>query len=135
MLRSGKYVFDPKMPLPPEGLVIEPVDSCDLTVGVWIMPNNEDVGMLEDFILRLIPDDDSLMPYSKSIVEKLDGEREKHPGLFREVHKAKAKIHTWLAWHHVPGTSLSVAVQKRLFATDKKLCTLFMEWIGRLKSD
>lgn len=132
LLRSGKYSFDSKMAMPSGGLIVEPDDPGDLTIGVWIMPNNTDVGMLEDFMLRLIPEGDTLIGRVERNVSELNAEREKHPGLFKEVHYSKARIHTWLAWHDVPGESLSVAVQKRLFAIDNDLCHSFAEWIGRL---
>lgn len=130
LLRSGKYKFDEKLPLPAEGFIIEPVDKADLTVGVWIMPNNSDVGMLEDFMMKLIPDNDTLLPIADNIVESIDAKRTEHEGVFKAVHKSKAKIHSWLAWHDTPGESLSVAVQKRLFATDKTLCTHFVNWLN-----
>lgn len=130
--RSGKYEIDSRMPLPENGIVIAPKDDADLTIGVWIMPNNTDIGMLEDFMLELIPEDDTLIGTADEVVTRLDGERALHSGLFKAVHKSKARIHTWLAWHNTPGESLSVAVQKRLFATDKELCRRFAAWVGQL---
>lgn len=132
LLRSGKYSFDAKMELPGNGAIIAPSDPADLTVGVWIMPNNGEMGMLEDFMLKLIPDSDTLLPEAYDIVEKLDKERSRHSGIFKSVHKSKAKIHTWLSWHDSPGESVSVAVQKHLFSTDKDLCRHFCQWIDAL---
>ena len=132
LLRSGKYSFNPKIEMPTDGFIIEPDDPEELTVGVWIMPNNSDIGMLEDFMMQLIPGDDSLIECATNIVTHLDNERELHPGLFKAVHKSKAKIHTWLAWHDSPGMSLSVAVQKRLFETDAELCRRFAAWLNNL---
>ena len=135
LLQSGKYSFNRKMHLPKEGFIIEPVDKEDLIVGIWIMPNNQDVGMLEDFMLRLIPDSDALLPIAHKDIEKLEKERVCFPGIFKSVHKSKAEIYTWLSWHDTPGESLSVAVQKRLFATDKALCRLFAKWIDVLNDE
>ena len=61
LLKSGRYTFDSNMPLPPTGAVINPDDPEDITVGIWIMPNNSDRGMLEDFMLNIIPPDDTLL--------------------------------------------------------------------------
>lgn len=132
LLRSGKYELDIHAPMPEEGFIIEPIDESDLTIGVWIMPNNKDIGMLEDFLMKLIPEEDSLLSIAETIVNDINDNRSKHPGVFREVHKSKATIHTWLAWHDAPGESLSVAVQKRLFATDKDLCIRFTNWLNAL---
>lgn len=132
LLRSGRYAFDAKMSLPSGGAIIAPLDKEDLTVGVWIMPNNRDVGMLEDFLLSLIPESDSLLPSADDILDRLDEERQRHVGIFKHVHKSKARIHTWLAWHDTPGESISVAIQKHLFATDKDLCRRFNQWLSAL---
>lgn len=132
LLKSGKYTFDFNMPLPAVGAVIAPNDPEDITVGIWIMPNNSDIGMLEDFMLNIIPQDDSLIKNAKQIIATLDAERDKHTNLFRPTHKSKACIHTWLAWHHKPGESLTVAVEKRFFDTDSQLCKDFTNWLRQL---
>lgn len=132
LLRSGKYSFSHKTEMPAEGFIVEPDDPEDLTIGVWIMPDNSDVGMLEDFMLKLIPDTDTLIERATANVNELDSERDHHPGLFKAVHRSKARIHTWLAWHDTPGESLSVAVQKRRFATDAELCQRFAAWLNGL---
>ncbi len=132
LLRSGKYSFNHKAEMPAGGFIVEPDDPGDLTIGVWIMPNNTDVGMLEDFMLSLIPETDTLIERATTNVNELDSERDRHPGLFKAVHRSKARIHTWLAWHDTPGESLSVAVQKRLFATDAELCQRFAAWLNGL---
>lgn len=54
--------------------------------------------------------------------------------MFKAVHKSKARIHTWLAWHDTPGESLTVAVKKRLFDTDKELCRRFGNWLNQLNN-
>lgn len=132
LLRSGKYEFDHKMPLPAEGAVISPVDAEDITVGVWIMPDNSRPGMLEDFLLALIDDKDILAAEAIAAVERLDRERDRYPGLFRRVHRSKACVHTWLAWRDAPGESIPVAAQKSLFLTDREPCVRFMAWLSRL---
>jgi len=134
MLRSGKYQLSPALPLPVDGAIIKPIDDEDLTVGVWIMPNNTDAGMLEDFMLDIIQPDDPLLAKATDIVAELDSNRDHYPGLFKAVHKSKAAIHTWLAWHDKPGESLPTAVQKRLFDKDSDLCRRFASWLEKLNS-
>lgn len=130
--QTGKYSLGSKEKLPPDGLIITPKNPEDLTVGVWIMPNNQDIGMLEDFMLNLVPDSDGLLKIAEGNIETLDRNRDKYPGIFKSAHRSKAAIHTWLAWHDTPGESLSVAVKKRLFATDKELCLRFASWLSQL---
>ena len=38
-------------------------------VGVWLMPDNESAGELEDFVARMIPGDDPVWPLSESYIE------------------------------------------------------------------
>lgn len=130
--RSGKYSIDKKLCLPVEGVVITPSDTSDITVGIWIMPNNKDVGMLENFLLKIIPNGDSLHERSIEIIEELEKSRLNHIGLYKSVHKSKAQIHTWLAWQDSPGESLGVAVQKQLFNKDADLCCQFTNWLSQL---
>ncbi|MDE5749136.1 MAG: hypothetical protein K2H87_00025 [Duncaniella sp.] len=132
LINSGKYNITHKTKLPPDGAVIEPRDPEDITIGVWIMPNNSDPGMLEDLMLALIPEDDTLIGIARETVERLDAERHNHPKLFKEAHKSKATVHTWLAWNHKPGESLATAVKKQLFATDVQLCRTFADWLNKM---
>lgn len=130
--KSGKYDFDRKMLLPSDGVVIPPRDPADLTVGIWVMPDNNACGMFEDFLLALIPSEDTLLEESTRIVNRLHTERDRHNLLFKAVHKSKARIHTWLAWHDTPGESLAVAVTKHLFDTSHPLSLSFSAWLSRL---
>lgn len=57
LLKSGFYEV-PEC-LPKEGLVCQPIDPEQLVFGVWIMPNNHLKGMVEDFIIQMIPDTDN----------------------------------------------------------------------------
>jgi len=96
------------------------------------MPNNSDIGMLEDFMLGIIPSADPLLEKASDIVAELDSDRNRYPNLFKAVHKSKATIHTWLAWHDKPGESLPTAVKKRLFDTNSGLCRRFASWLEKL---
>lgn len=129
---SGRYQIDKKLSLPTEGLIINPLNPEDLTVGIWIMPNNTDVGMLEDFMMRLIPEEDKLLKEAENITGKLNSQRGDYENMFKESHLSKARLHTWLSWQDMPGETLSLAVQKKLFATDTELCCRFVKWLDQL---
>ena len=69
-------------------------------IMIWIMPNNEISGMLEDFINFLIPENDSLKTYvDQSLTEIETAGLNNYP---LNQH-SKALIHTWLAWQEDPG--------------------------------
>jgi hypothetical protein len=83
-------------------------DERDLPrVGVWMMPDNESPGMLEDFAARLIPAGDGLLARAEAVLQEIED-----AGLNRytPVHRSKALIHTWLAWQETPGQPLGQAI-------------------------
>lgn len=125
--RSGKY--NPPLQLCSNGLILTPIDENDLVVGVWIMPNNQDVGMLEDFMMRIIPEDNMLLHEAETVLTNIE---KKNIQKYKNVHRAKAKLHTWLAWHDEPGDSVNVAIRKNLFSQDKELVIAFRAWLMEL---
>lgn len=97
-------------------------------VGVWIMPNNELPGMLEDYLALLVPAGDSLFERATQCVDAIPiGDRR-----FAEVHHTKALLHTWLAWQDDPGTPLGQAITKRYFAAEGRNVSEFLDWLTRL---
>ena len=118
--------FEMPKSLPVNGLI---VNNGVCKVGVWIMPNNNLNGMLEDFITFLVPPEDQLL----SIVNSTLGEIEKN-GLnkYSLTHKSKAVIHSWLSIQEEPGTPLGQGITKRYLSTDEETCRKLMNWINDL---
>ena len=112
--------------LPTEGLIIE---ENNKKVGVWIMPNNELKGVLEDFIAMLVPKNDELMPIVDSTLTYLE---DKKLNLYTHIHKPKTKIRTWLAWQKDPETSMGTAISKHILETEQDICQQFVEWLKKL---
>lgn len=135
LIEHGGYDVTPKTALPKDGAIFKPKDAYDITVGVWVMPDNEHPGMLEDFVASLVCEGDTLIGIASDVVENLDAEREKHPSLFKAVHTSKAKIHTWLAWQDPPGISVGTAILKHRISTDAPLCEAFVAWLEKLRPD
>lgn len=133
MIANGSYAVTPKTPLPKEGAIFAPSDENGITVGVWIMPDNDRPGMLEDFIASLTKENDTLIGHAVSKVHELDGDRASHPALFKHAHIPKATIHTWLAWQDVPGRSIGTAILKHKIDFSAPLCRIFLEWLGKLQ--
>ena len=117
------------LPLPdvpdPQGTIIQRENGP--TVGIWVMPDNQINGMLENFIALLIPDGDALWPYAQECVNGIAAEQRP----FRS-HIAKANIHTWLAWQETPGKPLGSAINARYLRPDAPQALVFIEWIKRL---
>ena len=58
-------VTAPKAPAP-DGTIIDGT----LRVGVWLMPDNQSSGELEDFIERMIPSSDPVWPLSEGLYQR-----------------------------------------------------------------
>ncbi len=99
------------------------------TIGVWIMPDNNTNGMLEDFVKQLVPSDDLLMDYVEESLDKIETDG---VNKYKTIHKSKARIHTWLAWQETPGTPMGLAIKKTFLDTNKELCLKFVDWINDL---
>lgn len=112
----------------PTGLIL-PTNDVLPRLGVWIMPDNQEEGIIENFIRQLIHDEDKLQP---EIDTALDLIRDKGLQLFTEVHRPKAFIRTWLAWQEKPEMSFGVAVSKKVLTTNADLCLRFVGWLNRL---
>ena len=124
VLQHSHYSGVPLLP-GPHGTIIRGHDNPD--VGVWIMPDNQTRGMLEDFVSLLVPKGDSTWNNVSQCVEEMPLERR----LYRPQHISKAKIHTWLAWQETPGTPMGLAITKRFLDADAPNATMFL-WIGML---
>jgi hypothetical protein len=113
--------------LPADGLVA--TNENGIRAGVWIMPNNNLAGMLEDFLAFLVPGEDELLPVAESILTDIET---RQLNKYNAVHKIKAKIHTWLAWQEEPGTPLGLSITKRYLSAEPGVCQSFVNWLNRL---
>lgn len=97
------------------------------TVGVWLMPNNSDPGMIEDFITFLVRPTDALWPRVIKCVDEIPSEER----LFGDK-TAKARIHTWLAWQSEPGIPMGVAITKHYVDANCQEAQEFVAWIRNI---
>ncbi len=89
------------------GTIVKSEREDQPNIGVWIMPNNLEAGMLEDFCSQLIN------PVHYNLAEEVVTLAEnKEVTTFRSVHRSKAIIHTYLAWQDEPGDRLATAVKR-----------------------
>lgn len=128
ILMNSNIYGDIPVDIPNEGLILTPISSDDIKFGLWIMPNNQTNGAIEDFIEFLIPENDNLLPIANSILEEIESKNLNRYG----IHRAKAKIHTWLAWQQEPGTPMGLAITKKYLTTTPYICTKFVDWLRNL---
>ena len=100
-----------------------------ITIGIWIMPDNDTNGMLEDFLKFLIPSEDKLMPIAIDITKKIE-EQGLNP--YSLVHKQKAQIHTWLAWQEKPGIPFGQAIKAKCLNPETEISQIFATWLNEL---
>jgi hypothetical protein len=120
---------------PPEGAIARSQEGKSL--GVWLMPDNQSRGMIETFLAYLIPAGGSaLWAYAQEAVTEAqqraphrdDGRRD----VYREAHRDKAAIHTWLAWQDPPGAQLHHAVLQHVLDPQSRRAASFVTWFRRL---
>lgn len=97
-------------------------------LGIWIMPNNGNEGMLEHFVSDLIPTGDFLWHKAQADVIAIPEAYR----LFSAAHIRKAEIHTWLAWQKIPGRPMGIGVTAGWFDHQSPLANLFIGWIRNL---
>jgi hypothetical protein len=119
--------FAPPDDLPPTGLILTKDDGNK--VGVWLMPNNNLNGMLEDFIAFLVPPDDELLPVVDAALADIE---DKKLSRYSPAHRSKAKIHTWLAWQESPGVPMGLSITKKYLTTNEETCSRLIKWLQEL---
>ena len=123
-LRNYDYELPP-VPNPSGTLVSSVSDEPQL--GFWLMPNNQDSGMLEDFCAELA--EQSSLSFAKKCVAQA---QENKLTTFKEVHHSKAIIHTYLAWHHKPGFPLGMAITEQALRPQTEIAIKFTDWLVKL---
>jgi len=112
---------------PQSGLIHQ--EENDTKIGVWIMPDNNLNGMLEDFISFLVPKDDDLFPEVQKHIQHIENQDLHH---YKTIHQSKALIHAWLALQEDPGTPMGLAITKRYLSTDAVKCANLIQWLNDL---
>ena len=96
-------------------------------VGVWLMPNNQLPGELEDFVQKMIPDEDPVWPRSRYYIQGIPNADRK----FRDRKILKAELFAWLATREIPGR-MGAAIGAGELLVDKELSATFAYWLRRL---
>ncbi len=113
----------------PVGGVLFQHDDGLADFGLWVMPNNGDEGMLEDWIKSCVhPDENQLFAHAKTVVDTLPQKK------FKSIHISKAEVATWLAWQKQPGHGLYRAVEDQLIDTNSALFLELNVWLTHIYS-
>ncbi|EDN65659.1 conserved hypothetical protein [Beggiatoa sp. PS] len=110
-----------------QGTIISPNIDKYPRLGIWLMPNNQDTGMLEDFLKQLaIPE---TLATAQSCVKCAQRRKVTH---FKEAHVSKAELYTYLAWQDEPGKPDGMAITAHALQPDTEIAHLFTAWLKKL---
>lgn len=97
------------------------------SVGLWIMPDHQNDGMLEGFIESMVSDATqiNLLRHAEQSINTLP------TTLFNKtLHLTKAKVSTWRAWQKRPGIPLNKALQDGIL--DRSKAVNFENWLSQV---
>lgn len=115
----------------PEGIWIR---DCKPKVGMWMMPNNEHPGTIENFLTEMIPPEDYRWDHAQNYVQTTLEKKEqfsKHK-IFPKTKQMKADIYAWLAIQEDPGMFPGAAIKRKYFNSDAPKAQPFQKWLGDL---
>jgi len=113
--------------LPSTGLIHKTPN--DIKIGIWMMPDNQERGMLETFLKFLLPNkSNKLWELSENVCQQASSLN----APFKSTHEDKAKIHTWLAWQNPPGRQLHNAVMEKILFPSSPYAATFINWFREL---
>lgn len=112
----------------PAGGLIVPEAPRRPRIGVWMMPDNQGEGMIEDFLRMLAKADDRLFARAEGAVDGIPSDDR----LFKASYRSKAVLHTWLAWQVEPGQPAGRALTLRYLDAGHALGDAFRAWLTAL---
>ena len=128
--RLNKFDLDLPDDMPQDGFV-DDISALKVRVGVWLMPDNQRSGALEEFLQDLVDAEDRLYPIAICSTEKARAEG----AGFSDSSRNKAVLHAWLAWQSTPGLPYGAAVGAKYFRDDSPAALAFVEWYKKLFGD
>ena len=94
-------------------------------IGIWLMPDNESKGELEDLALNMIPSNDATWKLSQSYIDSIP-----YPRKFGDKID-KAKLYAWLATRKEP-SRMGAAVGAGDLDASIPVCTDLLAWLADL---
>jgi len=123
-LRNYSYQF-PNQPVK-EGTILEGSEGLP-KLGFWLMPNNLETGILEDFCCEMI--DVEAKDY---IVNRITEAQTNQIATFKSQHRSKAIVHTYLAWQDEPGQPMGRAITCQVLRCENEVTYAFINWLNGL---
>ena len=109
-----------------DGTIIAATDDTP-RIGIWLMPDNQSPGELEDFVVQMIPDNDPVWPLSQGYISRIPDEHRQ----FAQNKTSTAEVYAWLAAREDP-RQMGAAIGARDLDISGSLCTRFTDWLEGL---
>ena len=93
------------------------------------MPDNTSPGEVEDFVRRMIPDNDTVWSFAHNYIEGIPQVARK----FERVKTDKAKLYAWLSTRKEP-SRMGAAIGADELQLNGTLCQNFLTWLTKLFS-
>ena len=103
--------------------------AYQVRVGVWLMPDNQRSGALEEFLMDLVANEDRRLLLLARAATR--GAVCLGAG-FGNARRRKAALHAWLAWQPKPGLPYGTAITALYFGHDSPAALRFVEWFQRV---
>ncbi len=125
--RANADIGLPPSPSPDGTIIPEDPVAQSPRIGIWIMPDNESVGELEDFAAQMIPSSDPVWPLAQAYIDNIPPEARK----FDDSAIVKAHVHAWPAARRRTGL-IGRAVSDGDLNVEGQLTQRFLAWLSRL---
>jgi len=96
--------------------------------GRWLMPDNKNPGILEDFLATLVPDGDPCWTHAREAT----AEARRIGAPLLEQHSAKGHLYAWLAWQDPPGMPFGTALTAKCLSHESPVARDFVAWFKRV---
>ncbi|NOT55072.1 MAG: hypothetical protein HOP18_10740 [Deltaproteobacteria bacterium] len=127
-LKKAGYEGVPDEPDVAGTILNPPPKSLLPRVGIWLMPDNQTRGILEDFLRFLVPSNSGLFDHVESSVATIPAEERR----FSQLDQPKAIMHTWLAWQAEPGKPFGSAITAKFLDANVAQVDVLVAWLKRL---
>ena len=107
----------------PGGVVVEGRPR----VGVWLMPDNQNPGQLEDLVAAMIPAEDVVWRLAQEFVDRIPEPERPRPAI-------KAQVHAWLA-ARAAARPMGSAIGTGHLDASSPAATSFINWLQLLFHD
>lgn len=96
-------------------------------IGVWLMPDNQSPGELEDFVAQMVPAEDPVWPLAQQYIRGIGTKDRK----FSPCKILRAEIHAWLAARKEP-RKMGSAIKVGDLNVNVDIVGDFVDWLRRL---